>query len=50
MRTLHESIAGMLLGKVLSENHDEVVKHLNSSAGPHIGGPAELFKCLTTSS
>ena len=43
MRSLHESIASMLLGKVLNENHDEVVKHLNSSAGPDIGGETPAF-------
>ena len=43
MKSLHESIASMLLGKVINENHDEVIKHLNSAAGPDIGGETPAF-------
>jgi hypothetical protein len=43
MRTLHESIAGMLLNKIINENHNEVIKHLNSAAGPDIGGETPAF-------
>lgn len=43
MRSLHESIAGMLLGKIINENHNEVVKQLNSAAESHIGGETPAF-------
>ena len=43
MRTLHESIAGMLLGKILNEKHSEIVKQLNTTAGTHIGGEEPAF-------
>jgi hypothetical protein len=43
MKSLHESIAGMLLGKIINENHSEIVKHLNTAAGPHIGGETPAF-------
>jgi len=43
MKSLHESIAGMLLGKIINENHNEVIKQLNSAAGPDIGGETPAF-------
>ena len=43
MKSLHESIAGMLLGKIINENHNEIVKHLNSASGPDIGGESPAF-------
>jgi hypothetical protein len=43
MKSLHESIAGMLLGKIINENHNAIVKHLNSASGPDIGGETPAF-------
>jgi hypothetical protein len=43
MQKLHESIAHMLLNKIINENHNEVIKHLNSAAGSDIGGETPAF-------
>ena len=48
MNSLHESIVGMMLGKpigtTINENHNTVVKQLNSAAGSQIGGEKPAFK------
>lgn len=44
MRSLHESIAKMLLNNIINESHSEVVRRLNAAAGPKIGDQAPSFK------
>ena len=43
MQKLHESIASMLLGKNLNENHDEIVKKLNTVSGKNLHGEQPHF-------